>query len=114
VIIGGRQEFVHPALNPSISFHTSTVWTVPITAGMIAVNDIVTLQIITPAEVIALGNGMACSKISKDSSAVRVKIRDGLMTEQGLERNISFHDRAGQEERRVYPFVALSDGDRSW
>jgi hypothetical protein len=89
VVIGRWQEFVHPALNPGIPFHASTVWAVPVAAGMVPVGDVATFLPVAPAEVIAFGCRMACGKVGKDGFAVWVETLYGRMSEQALEGDLS-------------------------
>jgi len=60
-----------------------------------------------------LSPGMACGKIGEHGPAVWVEALDMRMSEQGLERPVSFHPRANQEVKLAFPYAAWSGGDRS-
>jgi len=90
VVVGGGQQLRHPAFNPGIPFHTPAVGAVPVAAAVVSVTPVAAANPVTPGQVIPLGGGMACGKIGEHGPAERVEALDGRMSEQALERNLSF------------------------
>ena len=90
MVVGCGQQLRHPAFYPGIPFHTPAVGAEPVAAAMVPVTPVATANPVTPGQVIPLGRGMACGKIGEHGPAERVEALDGRMSEQALERNLSF------------------------
>ena len=90
MVVGGGQQLRHPAFYPGIPFHTPAVGAVPVSTTVVPLTPVATAIPVTPGQVIPLGGGMACGNIGEHGPAERVEALDGRMSEQALEKNLSF------------------------